>query len=253
MLSEPASALTDLLLGAVSVALAIRLERPVHLAGRAGSHTDAPLGRGRHPPAVDAWPHPAPLTPHWRRMFWWTASAALAGAVHHGFVTQSDRWSDRSWLVVTFLVVVAISYLLAASVEEVLGPGHATAFWVLRSAGLLAYVLVAVTLGASIGAILLCEGVTMLAVLTLWGIAIRRGHPRGRAVAVAILASAGAAAVRGLPPDLVDPTGLDPTSLYHLAQIPGLVLLYRAAAARDQRGGPRPSDLCGSDGLAERR
>jgi hypothetical protein len=93
-------------------------------------------------------------------------------------------------------------------------------------------------LGASIGAILLCEGVTMFAVLALWGIGIRRGHPRARAVAVAILASIGAAVVRALPPDLVGPTGLDPTSLYHLAQIPGLVLLYRAAATRTRRGGP---------------
>ncbi len=131
----------------------------------------------------------------------------------------------------TFLVVVAISYLLAASVEEVLGPGHATAFWILRSASLVAYVLVAVTIGASIGAILLCEGITMLAVLTLWWIALRRGQPRARAVAVAIVASMAAAAIRAAPPDLVEPTGLDPTSLYHLAQIPGLVLLALAVVS----------------------
>ncbi len=205
MLTEPASSLTDLLLGAVAVGLALRLRRQ------------------------------AGLTPHWQRMFWWTAAAAIAGAVHHGFVTDSERWSDRSWLVVTFLVVVAISYLLAASVDEVLGPGHARAFWLLRSASLGAYVAVALTVGASIGAILLCEGVTMLAVLALWGVGIRRGHPRARAVAAAIIASIVAAVIRALPPDVVDPTGLDPTSLYHLAQIPGLVLLYLAAIGRGIR------------------
>jgi hypothetical protein len=200
MLSEPASSLTDLLLGAVAGGLAVRLER----------RTD--------------------LTRHWRRTFWWTAAAAFAGAIHHGFVTNSERWTDRSWLIVTFVVVVAISYLLAASVDEVLGPGHAKAFWILRSVSLLAYVVVALTIGASIGAILLCEGLTMIAVLALWALGIHRGHPRARAVAVAIVASTGAAIVRALPPDLVDPTGLDPTSLYHLAQIPGLVLLYLAAS-----------------------
>ena len=210
MLSEPASSLTDLLLGAVAVALAVKLGRR------------------------------ADLTPHWRRMFGWTAAAALAGAVHHGFVTRSVRWSDRSWLVVTFLVVVAISYLLAASVDEVLGPGHAKAFWVLRSGSLLAYVVVAFTLGASIGAILLCEGVTMLAVLALWGIGIRRGHPGARAVAIAIVASIAAAVIRALPPRLVDPTGLDPTSLYHLAQIAGLILLYLAAVGSRAPRRPRP-------------
>lgn len=200
MLSEPASALTDLALGMVAIILAVRL-RPA-----------------RH------------LTPHWARTFWWTGAAALAGAVHHGVVTHSDRWDDRSWLVVTFLVVVAISYLLAASVDEVLGPGHVRAFWLLRSGSLVAYVVVALTAGASIGAILACEAVTMVAVLAVWGIGIRRRHPRARAVATAIVASAAAAVIRALPPELVEPTGLDPTSLYHLAQIPGLILLYSAVA-----------------------
>lgn len=204
MLSEPASSITDLILGLVAVGLAVRIR----------ARTD--------------------LTPHWERTFWWTGAAALAGAVHHGVVTHSERWSDPSWLVVTFVVVVAISYLLAATVDEVLGPGHARAFWVLRSASLVAYVVVALTVGASIGAILACEALTMLAVLAIWAIGIRRGHPRARMVALAIAASGAAAAVRAAPADVVAPTGLDPTSLYHLAQIPGVVLLYLAAT------GPRP-------------
>lgn len=198
VLSEPASSLTDLLLAGVAAWLALGLRR----------RDD--------------------LSPHWYRAFAWTAGAAFAGSIHHGFVTGSDRWDSPSWAIVTFLVVVAISYLLAASVDEVLGPGHATAFWILRSASLVAYVAVAVTVGASIGAILLCEGITMMAVLSLWWMALRRDHPRARAVAVAIVASMAAAAIRAAPPGLVEPTGLDPTSLYHLAQIPGLVLLARA-------------------------
>ncbi len=201
MLSEPASSLTDLLLAAVAAWLAVRLR--------------AQKG----------------LTPHWWRALAWTSAAAFAGALHHGFVTSSDRWDDPSWAIVTFVVVVAISYLLAASVDEVMGAGHARAFWLLRSASLVAYAVVAVTIGASIGAILLCEGVTMLAVLTLWTIGLRRGHPRAPAIVVAIIASMIAAAIRAAPADWVAPTGLDPTSLYHLAQIPGLVLLARAAAA----------------------
>lgn len=201
VLSEPASSLTDLLLAGVAAWLALDLRR----------RDD--------------------LSPYWWRTFAWTAAAALAGSIHHGFVTRSDRWDGASWAIVTFLVVVAISYLLAASVEEVLGPGHATAFWILRSASLVAYVAVAVTVGASIGAILLCEGITMIAVLVLWWIGLRRGHPRARAVAVAIVASMAAAAIRAAPPGLVEPTGLDPTSLYHLAQIPGLVLLAVAVVS----------------------
>ena len=209
MLTEPASSLTDLLLAGVAVWLAVGL-------------------RGRED-----------LTPHWWRAFAWTAVAAFAGAIHHGFVESSARWDGVSWATVTFLVVVAISYLLAATVDEVLGPGHATAFWVLRSASLVAYVAVVATVGASIGAILLCEGVTMAAVLALWARGLRLGHPRARAVALAIVASMAAAAVRAAPPELVAPTGLDPTSLYHLAQIPGLVLL--AWAVGSHRSTPAPT------------
>lgn len=214
MLSEPASSLTDLLLAAVGAWCALWLR------SRKG------------------------LTPHWWRTLAWTAAAAFAGAVHHGFATASDRWTDPSWAVVTFLVVVAISYLLAAAVDEVLGPGRARAFWVLRSASLLAYVVVAATIGASIGAILLSEGVTMLAVLALWVIGLRRRHPRAPAVIVALVASMVAAVIRAAPADLVAPTGLDPTSLYHLAQIPGLVLLARAAAASNARTMPDTPTIC---------
>ena len=109
-------------------------------------------------------------------------------------------------------------------------------FWLLRSAGLVAYVVVALTIGASIGAILLCEGATMILVLLLWFRAFRAGHPRAAGVLVAILVSTGAGLIRALPADLVAPTGLDPTSLYHLAQIPGVWLLARAAATGTSHG-----------------
>jgi hypothetical protein len=206
MLSEPASALTDLLLAGVAAWLALGLRRR------------------------------ADLSPHWWRTFAWTATAALAGALHHGFVTRYERLDGPSWAIVTFLVVIAISYLLAASVDEVLGSGHVGVFWVLRSASLVAYVVVVATVGASIGAILLCEGVTMAVVLALWAIALRRRHPRAPAVALAIVASLAAAAIRAAPTGWVAPTGLDPTSLYHLAQIPGLILL--AWAVGSTPGGP---------------
>ena len=94
MLCEPAPSLTDLALGLVALAGLARAAEP---AGR------APL---------------LALT------FWWTAAAALAGAVHHGVVTCSDTWAGASWAVISGMVVLAVSYLLAATVEEVLGPGR---------------------------------------------------------------------------------------------------------------------------------
>jgi len=71
----------------------------------------------------------------------------------------------------------------------------------------------------------------MAAVLALWGLGLQRGHPRALAIVAALVASMVAASLRAMPPDLVAPTGLDPTSLYHLAQIPALVALFAAIGA----------------------
>ncbi|MEW6582848.1 MAG: hypothetical protein AB1416_08820 [Actinomycetota bacterium] len=214
MLVEPAASLTDLALGLVALVLALRL---------------------RAAPGVH---------PHWTRSFAWASAAALAGAVHHGVVVRSDTWSGPSWAVISGIVVVAISYLLAASVVEVLGEGRSRVFWVLRSGSLIAYAAVAASGRAGIAAILLCEGVTMLAVLALWVMALRRRHPLAWPVAAALVASMGAAAARALPAASEPVPGLDPTSLYHVAQIPGLLLLaWAVAAARPRRGPLRPIPL----------
>ena len=206
MLAEPAASLTDLALGLVALALTLRL---------------------RGTPRVH---------PHWVRAFAWTAVAALSGALHHGLVAYSDRWRDLSWAMISGMVVIAISYLLAATVVEVLGPGRARTFWVLRSGSLLAYAVVALLGHAGIAAILLCEGVTMAAVLALWALAVRRGNPLAWPVIAALVASMLAAAFRGLPADADPVPALDPTSLYHVAQIPGLVLLaWAVGSARDVR------------------
>jgi hypothetical protein len=204
-LSEPALSLTDLALGIVVTALAVRLQRT---------------------PGVHR---------YWRLTFWWVGAAALAGAVHHGVVTYSDTWAGPSWAVISFMVVVAVSYLLAASVVEVLGPGRGRVFWVLRSLGLIAYAALAIAGYAGVNAILACEGVTMIAILALWGRALRDRHPLAVPVIIAIVASGAAAAVRALPSAVTELVGLDPTSLYHLAQIPGMVLLYHALVAAPQR------------------
>lgn len=206
-LSEPALSLTDLALGLVVIVLAARLQ------ATPGVHR------------------------YWRLTFWWAGAAALAGAVHHGVVTYSDTWAGPSWAVISTMVVIAISYLLAATVVEVLGPGRGRVFWVLRSAGLVAYAGLAVAGYASVNALLACEGITMLAILGLWGRALHERHPMARPVIVAILASGAAAAVRALPADVTELVGLDPTSLYHLAQIPGMLLFYRALTVAPQRRG----------------
>ncbi|HEY4277111.1 MAG TPA: hypothetical protein VGM91_02765 [Conexibacter sp.] len=203
MLVQPAQSLTDLLLGLATLALGLHL---------------------RTLPGVNR---------HWITAFWWFAIAALAGAIHHGFIVSSPHAAEISWTVISVVVVIAVSYLLAATVAEVLGPGHQRAFWLLRSVGLTAYLTLAVTGHAGVGAILACESLTMLSILVLWGWAARRHHPMARGAMIAIAASGAAAGVKELSPSLL--LGFNPTAAYHLAQLIGMVLFYRAVAASSTR------------------
>ena len=212
VLAEPAHALTDLFLGVVAVTLALRLR------GSPGVHR------------------------HWSSALWWFGIAALAGALHHGLIVQWPDVADPSWALISLMVVVAVSFLLAGTVHDVVGGAHARTFWLLRSVGITAYIVVALSGHAGIQAILACESLTMASILALWGHAAYRGHPRALAMLVAITAS-GAAALTKLAGDLA---GVDGTSLYHLAQIPGLLLLFVAVGgsapgpiSREAR--PRPS------------
>jgi hypothetical protein len=198
VLTQPAQALTDLLLGLVVLGLAVGL-RPTSAGYR-----------------------------YWRAAFWWAGVGALAGFVHHGVLVRWPEVARVSWAIISLMVVVAISYLLAATVEEVLGPGHGRAFWLLRAAGLVAYAGLAATGHAGVSAMLACESVTMLSVLVLWGWAAYRQHPLAVPVLVAILACGAAAGARSLSPAVTGHINLDPTSLYHLGQIAGMVLLFRA-------------------------
>ena len=198
MIEQPAQSLTDLALGIVVVVLAVQLRR-------------APT-----------------IHRHWLASFWWAGIAALAGAVHHAVFVRWARPAEISWAAISVLVVVAVSYLLAATVLEVLGPGRARVFWLLRSIGLIAYLGAVVSGHAGVTAMLMCESLTMLSVLGLRGRAALHDHPLARPVLVAVLASGAAAGMKAIPPDIIGLVGLDATSAYHLAQIVGMVLLYRA-------------------------
>lgn len=212
VLAQPAMSLTDLALGIVVITLAVQLRRM---------------------PAVHR---------HWQSAFWWAGVAALAGAVHHAVIVRWDRAAEISWSAISVVIVVAVSYLLAGTVAEVLGPGRSRVFWLLRSVGLLAYLGAAVTGHAGVTAMLTCESLTMLSVLGLWGWAALHNHPLARPVLLGVLASGGAAGLKAVSPDVTAVVGLDPTSAYHLGQIVGMVLLYRAISRpRELAAEPQPA------------
>jgi hypothetical protein len=177
----------------------------------------------------------------WRTMLWWAAAAALAGAVHHGVVTRWSRWEGPSWALISAMVVVTISYALAATVRDVLGPGRRRVFLALRTSSLGVYAVLAAFGYYGITTILACEGVTMASVLVLWIVALRRHQPGSGWMVVALAASVVAGCSRALPTRMTETVGLDPTSLYHVAQVPAIVLLYAALVRRAGATEPPPA------------
>lgn len=171
---------------------------------------------------------------YWRATFLWAAVTALLGAAYHGFLVGHRPVGTVTWAVMSSMVVVVMSFLLAASVIEVLGRRRAVVFWPLRLIGLVAYVVFAATGHASITAILWCESLTVACVLGLWAWALLRRHPLGGPMMVAIGVSIAAAMFRLLPAAAAW-VRLDPDSAYHLGQIAGMLLLFFAVAARDVR------------------
>ena len=214
MLIQPLASLTDLVLGLVSLVLWPRLPREVEGAK------------------------------YWRAAFAWAGATALIGAVYHGFLTGRPTIGEVTWAVMSTMVVVVMSYLLAAAVVQVLGRGRAVLFWPLRLIGFVAYGVIAATGHPSITAIMYCESVTMACVIGLWVWAWWRGHPSGGAMLVAIGVSIVGALFR-LIPGASELLHIDPDSAYHLGQIVGMVLLARAVArsagsARPQVAGSVP-------------
>jgi hypothetical protein len=199
------ASLTDLVLGLVSLVLWPRLPRDVEGAK------------------------------YWRAAFAWAGATALIGAVYHGFLTGRPTIGEITWAVMSTMVVVVMSYLLAAAVVQVLGRTRAMVFWPLRMIGFVAYAIIAATGHPSIMAIMYCESVTMACVIGLWVWAWRRGHPAGGAMLLAIGVSIAGALFR-LIPGASDLLRIDPDSAYHIGQIVGMVLLYRAVI----RTGVRP-------------
>jgi hypothetical protein len=166
---------------------------------------------------------------YWHATFLGAAVTALIGTVYHGVLVEIPRVNTVVWAVMSSMVVVVMSFLLAASVIQVLGRTRAVVFWPLRLLGLIAYAVIAATGHPSILAIMWCESLTMASVIGLWVWAWLRRHPLGRPMLVAIAVSIAAAMFR-LVPSVSALVGLDPDSGYHLGQIAGMVMLFLAVA-----------------------
>jgi hypothetical protein len=219
--NEVAAGVTDIVLGAVLVGCAGRLQRT------AGVHR------------------------YWALMLWSAGAAALVGAAHHLLFHSTRRASDLSWVVVGVLVAVAISYMLAASAAELFGRRLARLVIGLRAGGLLAYlVVIATTHVGRTGPLLLSESVTMTAIVGVWFYALQVRHPGAGQMLTAVAVCALSAVFFAFPAGILSSTvGLDARSLQHLGQIPGVLLISRVIAGgallrrKDEPIRPGPSGV----------
>jgi hypothetical protein len=166
---------------------------------------------------------------YWCFAFAAAAAGALLGTIYHGGLKGNDELSFPTWTVITLLVATTISFLLAATVALLAG-GRQARFWLwVRMAGLGAFTLAAATGHAGLGTLVVSESLTMASILVLWWRAWRRDLPGSGWVLLAMAASAIGGVVRILPISVSAGWTFDGTALYHLAQVPGLLLLYHGA------------------------
>lgn len=200
--AETAGALTDLALGAAAGVIARRLGR---------SRAAGPL---------------------WRATFALTAAAALLGAAHHGLVTRRHPGlAVITWRVIAATVTASLAALLLATVRQTLGGRATLALVPVAAVGPAAY-LASLRHGAGdLDRMVRLQGATMAVVVLAWLHAAAHSRPGGRTGVAAIALSAAAAGLRARPPAAAVRLSLDGDALYHLAQIPGLILFARAATA----------------------
>ncbi len=176
--------------------------------------------RARRPPAAGG---------TWRAAFWCTGAAALLGAVHHAAGGGDRPGAHTRWRIVGVLVSSAMGLMLVASVRQTLGRPAGRLAVAPALLGPAAYAVAAARGGGGLATLVRVQAGTMAGIVLTWALAARRGHPAAPAAGLAIGLSVGAAALRGLTPRAWTRAGVDGDAVYHLAQIPGLVALARAA------------------------
>jgi hypothetical protein len=165
---------------------------------------------------------------YWEATYWLGAASAFIGVTHHLVFAHPQLAADLSWIAVGVALCLSLSALLAATAVETLSPQSARTVIRIRSVGLVGYAIFAATGRGNLGALLACESITMLAVIALWVVGARDGHPQAPRVLVGMVLMA-AATLAFTPPGLAlgDLLRLDPGSFEHLLQVPGMMLLAR--------------------------
>ena len=181
---------------------------------------------------------------------WWPAAFAAAaagsavGAVHHlAFppATTGDSGSADSFAVAGVALSVALACLLSGSATLTSAPVRrtwTTLAWICAAL----FGLAALTGRGTVGPLVLSQLPTMLAIVGLWCALAVRNRPGARAVVAAfVLTAASAIAFVGPGKAVSSLVDIDPVTLQHLLQLPGMVLIARAVRAAAVRREPLPA------------
>lgn len=194
---EPATLLTDVLLGALAGWLAWRL--------RYGAPT----------------PHPAARW--WSRALALTAVSAVVGGVYHGFAPNFSTSIQSTWWILTLILICLISAAMATSLLfETMPPARQRPWQALIAFKFLAFATAAVRHPEFVVAII-DYGLTML-MWTVAAIALRRPWRNWLLAGVGL--SVGAALVQQLRWGLT--ARFNHNDLYHVIQAFALIAFYRA-------------------------
>ncbi len=178
--------------------------------------------------------------PHWAGAFLALAAAAAAGAIYHAELRPTEHGED-AWALVSALVAASMLSLYLASVVELVPP-PARAPWLLLA--VLSAVLLTGTLllgAADLPPLVGSQGFALAGIVVLWFRAWRRREPAAHLFVAAMILSGAAATLMGVPVRFELGWTWDNAALYHLAQIPGLVVLFRGVRNRPPQPSPHPS------------
>jgi hypothetical protein len=153
------------------------------------------------------------------------AVGAGLGTIYHGWL-KGGMYGGATWGLITITLAATMTLLLEATLASVYGAGRRWG-WLTIEVATFAAVVVAVLSGhPGLGWFGLFEAPVMAAIVALWGKALRTRLP-GSGWIVAAMALSGAAAIfkSGVVSFQLG-WDWDANSLYHLAQLPGLVVLY---------------------------
>jgi|GEM_PF-1507414 len=174
---------------------------------------------------------------HWAGAFLALAAAAAAGAVYHAELRPTEHGED-AWALVSALVAASMLSLYLASVVELVPP-PASRRWLLL--GLLSASLLAGALALGAGDLPSLVGSQALAlggIVLLWVRAWRRREPHAGTFVAAMVLSGVAATLMAIPVRFELGWTWDSAALYHLAQIPGLLVLFHGVRRRPAHRSP---------------